>query len=142
MEKPNVLFLCTHNQARSQMAEAFLKRYGGDHFNVFSAGFEKREIHTYTKRVMKEQGLDLKGHTSKELKEVIGKSQFDIIITVCSKAEELCPTVPGVDAHLFWDIEDPDLFEGSEEEMLGKFREVRDMIEKRIKKWLKGRGVI
>lgn len=133
MKKSNVIFLCTHNQARSQMAEAFLRKYGGERFNSFSAGFEKKDIHPFTKKVMKEKGFELKNQYSKELKEFIGEKKFEFIITVCSKAEELCPTLPGVNERIFWDIEDPVAFEGEEEEKLDKFREVRDKIEEKIK---------
>ncbi|TFF99121.1 MAG: arsenate reductase ArsC [Promethearchaeota archaeon] len=137
MEKPNVIFLCTHNQARSQIAEAYLRNYGGENFNAFSAGFEKKEIHPFTKKVMKEKGIDLEKHYSKELKELMNEREFNIIVTVCSKAEELCPTLPGMESHIFWDIEDPVAFKGTEEEILNKFREVRDNLEEKIKEWLK-----
>lgn len=140
MKKPNVIFLCTHNQARSQMAEAFLRDLGGEHFNVFSAGFEKKEIHPYTRKVMKEKGFDLKDHYSKELEAFLGEKHFGIIVTVCSKAEQLCPTLPGV--RLFWEIEDPAAFEGADEEKLDKFREIRDIIEAKVKDWLKSREIL
>lgn len=136
MKKSNVIFLCTHNQARSQMAEAFLRKYGGKRFNSFSAGFEKREIHPFTKKVMKEKGFELKNQYSKELKEFLDEKDFKIIITVCSRAEELCPTLPSVNKRISWDIEDPVAFEGEEEEKLEKFREVRDIVEKKVKKWV------
>jgi arsenate reductase len=142
MKKTNVIILCTHNQARSQMAEAFLREYGGEHFNVFSAGFEKKEIHPFTKRVMKDKGYDLNGHYSKELKQFLGEKHFGIIITLCSEAEELCPTLPGVSTRLRWDIEDPTAFEGAKEEKLEKFREARDRIEEKIKEWLKDREAL
>jgi arsenate reductase len=82
---------------------------------------------------MKEKGFELKNQYSKELKEFIGEKKFEFIITVCSKAEELCPTLPGVNERIFWDIEDPVVFEGEEEKKLEKFREVRDIIEEKIK---------
>ncbi len=142
MKKPNVIFLCTHNQGRSQMAEAFLKKYGGEHFNVFSAGFEKAEIHPYTKIVMEEKGINLKNHYSKELKELFGEKDFEIIITICSKGEKLCPTLPLVSTQLFWHIEDPASFEGGKEEKLDKFREVRNIIEEKVKNWLNERELL
>lgn len=97
------------------MAEAFLKEYGGKYFKVFSAGFEKKEIHPLTKKVMKEKGFELNDHYSKELKHILSEKPFEIVITVCSKAEKLCPTLPGVKEHVFWEIEDPIAFEGEEE---------------------------
>ena len=115
-KKPNVIFLCTHNRARSQMAEAFLRKYAGQHFNVFSAGFETQDIHPFTFKVMEEVGIDLSDHYPKKLEQFIGEKHFGIVITVCKRAEELCPTFPGVSTRLFWDIEDPSAFEGTEEE--------------------------
>jgi arsenate reductase len=142
MKKPNLIFLCTHNQARSQMAEAFLKKYAGDFFNIFSAGFEKRKIHPLTIKVMEEKGFDLSKHYSKELKQFLGEKHFGIVITMCQKAEQLCPIIPGVSTRLYWEIEDPVAIDGSEEEPLEKFREIRDLIEEKIKSWLKERGIL
>ena len=137
MEKPNVLFLCSHNQARSQMAEAFLKKYASNIFNVYSAGFEPRGIHPFTKIVMEEKGYDLSDHSSKDLKEYLGAVHFEIVITVCKRAKELCPTIPGVTTRIMWNIEDPSSFNGTQEEKIDKFRQVRDILEQNIKTWLK-----
>ncbi len=142
MKKPNLIFLCTHNEARSQMAEAFLKKYVGDYFNVFSAGFEKRKIHPSTIKVMEEKGFDLSEHYSKELKRFLGEKKFEIVITMCQKAEELCPIIPRVITKLFWDIENPASFDGTKEEQIQKFREIRDLIENKIKLWLKEREIL
>lgn len=132
-----VLFLCTGNTARSQMAEAFLRRYAGDHLEAYSAGLEPAEIHPYVHRVMEEIGIDLAGQRSKHIDEYTGKLHFGYTITVCSLAEERCPSVfPGMGQRLHWAFEDPAAFEGTEEEKLEKFRTVRDQIDQRIKEWL------
>ncbi len=140
MGKTKVIFLCVGNSARSQMAEAFLRKYADDYFEVYSAGFKPRPIHPYTLMVMSELGYDLSNQHSKALSEYLGK-HFGIIITVCKKAEESCPTLPGVSTRLYWPFEDPAAFQGTEEEKLAKFREIRDQINEKIKAWLKERGI-
>lgn len=135
--KTRVLFLCTGNTARSQMAEAFLRQYAGDRFEAYSAGLDPAEIHPYVHRVMEEIGIDISGQRSKHVKEYMGKLHFGYTITVCSVAEEKCPSVfPGMGQRLHWAFDDPAAFVGSEEEKLEKFREVRDQIDERIKEWL------
>ena len=141
MKKLNVIFLCTHNQARSQIAEVFLKKYAGKKFNVYSAGFEPTNIHPYTKKVMEEKGFRLSGYYSKDLKAYLGEIHFEIVITLCKRAKNLCPIIPGVNKDIYWDIEDPAIFEGSEEEKLEKFRETRDIIEEKIKSWLREKDI-
>lgn len=131
MNKTKVLFLCSSNSARSQMAEAFLRRYGNDRFDAFSAGLEASEINLYTIKVMEEKGVKLDGQFSKNLDKYL-KDQFDFLITVCSKAEEKCPFFPGVSVRLHWPLEDPAAVEGSDEEKLAVFRKVRDQIESKI----------
>src|SRR5664280_2052023 len=97
MEKLRVLFLCTGNSARSQMAEAFLRKYAGDRFEVHSAGLEPKDLNPLTVRVMEEAGFDMSGHRSKGIGEYLGKVLFQYLITVCDDAEKNCPTVwPGV----------------------------------------------
>lgn len=141
--KAQILFLCTGNSARSQMAEAFMRKYAGDHFNVFSAGLEPKGINAYTVRVMEEAGIDMGDHRSKSIKEYLGKEAFQYLITVCSNAEQNCPTVwPGVNERLYWPFDDPAAATGSEEEVLAVFRRVRDEIEARVKAWLIGHGVL
>lgn len=134
--KPRVLFLCTHNAARSQMAEAFLREYAGDRFDVHSAGLEPTEIHPLARQVMAEKGIDLEGQRSKSLFEYYMKVHIGYLITVCSNAEAKCPIMPMVGSRLYWPIDDPAAFEGTEEERLATFREARDEIERRIKDWL------
>lgn len=137
MEKTKVLFLCTGNSARSQMAEAWLRHLAGDRFEAHSAGLEPKGINPYTVRVMAERGLDLAGHESKDLRVYLGHVHFGVLITVCDHAEENCPTsFLGVGQHLHWSLQDPAAFVGSEEETLEKFRATRDEIETRVTAWL------
>lgn len=132
-----VLFLCTGNSCRSQMAEAFLRLYGSDQFEAFSAGLQPTEINPFTYKVMAELGLDLAGQRSKGVDEFLGKELFQYLITVCDDADKNCPTVwPGVSQRLHWSFEDPAKFEGSEEERLAKFRAVRDQIQHRVQEWV------
>lgn len=131
-----VLFLCTGNSARSQMAEAFLRKYAGDRFEVHSAGLEPKGLNPLTVRVMEEVGVDMSGHRSKGVGEYLGKVLFQYLITVCDDADKNCPTTwPGVSQRLHWSFEDPAAFEGTEEEKLAKFRQVRDLIEARVREW-------
>jgi arsenate reductase len=137
MSKAKVLFLCTGNSARSQMAEAFLRKYGGERFEVYSAGLEPKGINPNTERVMEEVGINLSGQYSKHVKEYMGKVHFGYLITMCDEAEASCPTTfPGIFQRLHWPFEDPAAFIGSDEEKVAKFREVRDKIDQRIKAWL------
>lgn len=138
MEKPRVLFLCTGNSARSQMAEALLKKFAGDRFEVYSAGYDPQGINPFTLKVMAEIGDDLAGQYSKGVEEFLGKIKIDYLITVCDRAEKNCPTAfPGVRQRLFWPFADPAAVSGDDAAKLAKFREIRDQIEARIKLWLK-----
>ena len=138
MIKPIVLFLCTGNSCRSQMAEAFLRRHGSDLFEVHSAGTEPKPINPLTYRVMAEVGLDLAGHSSKRLNELSDRVKFEYLITVCDEADKNCPAgLVKTGQRMHWFFEDPAAFAGSEEERVAKFREVRDLIEKRIIAWVK-----
>ena len=140
VSKIRVLFLCVHNTARSQMAEAFLRGFAGDEFEVYSAGLEPREIDPLAVEVMRERGFDLQGHYAKPLSEFLGKVHFGYLITVCARAERECPTFPGMGTRLNWSFEDPAAFQGTEEQRLAKFREVRDGLELSIREWLVFRG--
>ena len=136
-ETKRVLFLCTSNSARSQMAEAFLREYGGERYQAFSAGLEPREIHPLTYRVMEEIGLPLLGHRSKSVDEYLTKIHFHTLVTVCDQAEKNCPAVwPGLVTRLHWSFEDPAAFVGSEDEQLAKFRQIRDQIQAKVQEWL------
>ena len=136
IRKPRILFLCTGNSARSQMAEAFMRKYGGDKFEVFSAGLEPKEIHPLAIQVMKEIGVSLDGQYSKPLTLYMGKVHFSYLITVCDNAEKQCPIFPGMGTRLHWSFEDPAAFQGTQEEKLIKFRSIRDGIEVKVKEWL------
>ena len=136
--KTRVLFLCTQNSARSQIAEAFLRKYAGDRFEAYSAGCAAGdEVHSYTVRVMDEVGIDIGDQYPKGLREYMGKMHFGYLVTVCARAEKDCPTTfPGVGFKLTWLFDDPRAADVPEEEQLDKFREVRDQIEAKIKDWL------
>ena len=134
--KTRVLFLCTGNSARSQMAEAFLRLYGGSRFEAHSAGLEPKGINPYTRRVLAEVGVDMVNQTSKDLRVYLGKMHFGYLITVCSNAEARCPIFPGVATRLHWPFDDPAAVEGTDEEKLAAFRRVRDAIGMCILAWL------
>jgi arsenate reductase len=138
MTRPKVLFLCTGNSARSQMAEAFLRVYAGDQYQAYSAGIEpKGHILPDVLTVMKERGLDLSGQRSKGVEEYLGKVHFAHVITVCGDAEENCPTVfLNMGKHEHWPFNDPAKFEGSDGERLQQVREVRDQIDQRVLQWI------
>ena len=137
MNKQRVLFLCTGNSARSQMAEALLRKYGGDIFEAHSAGLSPKGVNPLTVRAMDEVGIDISNQTSKDINIYLGKTRFQYLITLCDDADENCPTsLPGINARMHWSFEDPARQEGTEEEKLAKFREVRDLIEQKIKDWV------
>jgi arsenate reductase len=140
--KPNVLFLCTGNSSRSIMAEAILRYYAADHFNAFSAGLEPKGINPYTIRVLTEKKIDMTGQSSKDVMDYLGRLNVAYLITVCSNADERCPTVfLGMRERLHWDLEDPAALVGTDEEKLAKFRQVRDQIDELIRGWLLEHGV-
>jgi arsenate reductase len=131
-----VLFLCTHNSARSQMAEGFLRAMAGDRFEAGSAGTEKTAVNPLAIRAMAERGIDLSGHTSKLYSDKALPS-WDYLITVCDDANERCPWVPGSVRRLHWSFPDPSRATGTEEERLVVFRRVRDQIHERLTDWLR-----
>jgi arsenate reductase len=132
-----VLFLCTGNTARSQMAEAFLRKYGGNEFEVYSAGLKPSVINPYTYVVMAEAGLFLEGQRSKGVEEYLGKMLFQYVITVCDDADRNCPVLwMGVSNRLHWSFEDPAKAQGTDEQKLAKFREVRDKIHEQVVKFV------
>lgn len=142
MEKTRVLFLCTGNSARSQMAEAFLRKVAGDRFEVYSAGLEPKAINPFTIQVMQEVDIDVSGQRSKHLDEYLGKKYFQYLITVCDDADRNCPTVlEGVLTRQHWSIPDPSKATGSAEQKLIRFRQVRDLINARVKDWLAEQGI-
>src|SRR5215204_6116366 len=138
--KTRVLFLCTHNSARSQMAEGLLRELAGDRFEVASAGTEATHIRPQAVRVMDELGIDISRQQSKTLDRYLGKP-FDYVITVCDEANEACPFFPGAVERLHWSLPDPAAAGGTEEQRLEVFRSVRDRLRDHIEgELLNGRG--
>jgi arsenate reductase len=135
----SVLFLCTGNSARSQMAEALLRHHAGDTFEVHSAGLEPKGINPYTIRVMDEIGINIRNQRSKSTKEYMGRRAFTYVITVCGDADRNCPqalwATPGT-RKLHWSFDDPAAAEGTDDEKLAKFRQIRDQIDEHIRVWL------
>jgi arsenate reductase len=138
MANPNVLFLCTGNSCRSQIAESLLRQRAADRFNVYSAGTAPKPIHPLTIQVLEECGIDTSTLRSKDTSEFFGRLMPHHLIIVCASAESHCPRIfPGMVHRQFWPFEDPLAFQGREEKQLAKFREVRDQIDERIQQWLK-----
>jgi arsenate reductase len=135
--KRRVLFICIHNSARSQMAEAFLKRACGNDFEVQSAGFEPGKLNPIVVEAMQEVGIDISGNATKAVWDFVksGKT-FSYVITVCDETNaERCPIFPGVTNRLHWSFTDPSSVSGTHEEKLAKTREVRDTIKSAIDAW-------
>lgn len=119
------------------MAEGFLRKYAGGRFDVYSAGLEPKAVHPLAIRVMDEIGSDISGQESKGVDSVLGKQSFKHAIFVCEQAEENCPSIyPFALEKLSWPFEDPAVFEGNEDEVVDKFRQVRDQIDRKIQEWL------
>jgi arsenate reductase (thioredoxin) len=135
MNKRRVLFLCTHNSARSQMAEGLLRALAGDRFDVASAGTEQTAVRPLAITAMDEVGVDLRTHRSKTLDRFVGE-RWDYVITVCDSANESCPVFPGAANRLHWSFPDPSRAEGTDQEKLAVYREVRDQIAARLREWL------
>ena len=134
-QKQRVLFLCTHNSARSQMAEALLRDLAGDRFQAYSAGTEATQVRPLAIRAMAEQGIDISDQESKTLDRYLGEP-FDAVITVCDQAAEACPVFPAANKRLHWSFPDPSQAAGSEDEQLAAYRSVRDAIRSRIEREL------
>lgn len=139
MEKVRVLFVCVHNSARSQMAEAFLKQLGGDRFEVESAGFEAGTLNPLVVDSMKEIGIDISNNQTDDLFDFYKQGRmYSYVIAVCDAANaERCPIFPGMANRLNWSFEDPATFEGSYDEKLEKTRLVRDKIKVKIEDFIK-----
>ena len=129
--KQRVLFICTHNSARSQMAEGLLRHLGNDRFEVFSAGTEATFVRPMAIKAMEELGIDISHQQSKTLDRYLDQP-FDDVITVCDTAAEACPVFPGASRRRHWSFEDPSKASGSESEQLKVYRQVRDEIRSRI----------
>ena len=135
MNRERVLVLCTHNSARSQMAEGLLRALAPERFDVVSAGTEATRVHPLAVRAMDELGIDLRSHSSKTLDRFMAEP-WDYVITVCDSANERCPLFTGRTTRLHWSFEDPSAAVGTEEERLAVFRKVRDAIAGRLRGWL------
>jgi arsenate reductase (thioredoxin) len=127
-----VLFLCTHNSSRSQMAEGLLRAWAGERYEAFSAGTEATEVRPLAIRAMEELGIDIAGQSSKAVQTFDGQG-FDYAVTVCDDSKEACPYFPNAERQLHWSFEDPSAATGSDEERLAIFRRVRDQIAERIR---------
>ena len=136
MNKKRVLFICSKNSCRSQMAEAFLRKHGGKDFEAFSAGLQADVVDPMAKQVMEELGYSIEGQFSKSLDRYLN-DRFSYLITVCDKAERACPIFPGVSIREYWPIDDPARAEGSVETRLSAYRQARDEILERIRVFLK-----
>ena len=130
MSSTKILFLCVHNSARSQMAEAYMKKIGGSRFEVHSAGLEPGQLNPLAIEVMKEEGIDISGNNTKDVFEMHRKGfQFDYVITVCDKdASDRCPVFPGVHQKIHWSFPDPSALNGSPAENMAATRIIRDTI--------------
>jgi arsenate reductase len=139
MKKKQVLFVCVHNIARSQMAEAFLKSLAGDRFDVKSAGLEPGDLNPLVVAAMAEVGIDIANKKSKSVFNLYKKGeQFDYVITVCDEASaERCPVFAGASNMIRWNFTDPSRLEGSPEDKMKMVRHIRDRIKSRIEEWLK-----
>jgi arsenate reductase (thioredoxin) len=132
--KQRVLFICTHNSARSQMAEGLLRHLAGDRYEVESAGTEATHVRPLAIEAMRELGIDISGHRSKTI-ESLGNRQFDVAVTVCDSANEACPIFPGSTRRIHWSFGDPSAATGSDEDRLAVFRRVRDEIRAKIEEF-------
>lgn len=134
INKIKVLFLCVHNSARSQIAEAYLNKFGEDMFLVESAGLEAGKLNPFAVEVMKEEGIDISDNQTKDVFDFFKEGKlFEYVITVCDEASaSKCPIFPGMHKKINWSFEDPSQFTGTKEEILDKTREVRDKIKNAI----------
>ena len=135
MSRAKVLFLCTGNSARSQMAEGYLRHVAGDEFEPLSAGIEPKGLNPLAVEAMNEIGIDISGQTSKDVREFLGQA-IPYVITVCDNAKARCPIFPRTYKFLHWSLEDPAEASGSHDEKLAVFRRVRDEIAQRIQQEL------
>lgn len=129
--KKRLLFLCTGNSCRSQMAEGFLKHIGGDKFEAYSAGVNPTQVNPLSVKVMDEVGIDISGQRSKSVAE-FQNQQFDYVVTVCDNAKQTCPIFPGECEKIHWNLEDPAQAQGSEDDKIAFFRKIRDEIRQKI----------
>ena len=135
--KQTVLFLCTANSARSQIAEALLRDLAGERFEMHSAGTEPKEVHTLTRVVLAEVGIDASAQRSKHVDQFLGKAKIDHVVIVCERAQRACPSIyPFAYRVHLWPFPDPAAGGGSRSEALERFRAVRDALAARLREWL------
>jgi arsenate reductase (thioredoxin) len=141
-EKIKVLFVCVHNSARSQMAQAYLEKLASDRFSAKSAGIEPGELNPLAIEAMKEEGIDISKNETKSVFDFYKKGTlFNYVISVCDEATaEKCPIFPGHAKRLHWSLEDPASFEGTWKEKLQKTRGVRDKIKQKVEEFIKESG--
>jgi arsenate reductase len=139
MDKKRVLFVCVHNSARSQMAEAFLKKYGGDSFEVESAGLTPGALNPLAVEAMRELGIDISANKTKSVFDLYKQGRrYEYVITVCGQSQSgACPVFPGPAIRLHWDFSDPSGFTGTGEERLAQTKVVRDSIQEKVKQFIK-----
>ncbi len=139
MERERVLFVCIHNSARSQMAEAYLNHLGGDRFEAESAGLEPGRLNPLVVEVMKEDGIDISASRTKDVLDFLKAGKhYSYVITVCDEtAAERCPVFPGPGKRLHWSFPDPSAFGGPHDERLARTREIRDLIKRRIEMFVR-----
>jgi arsenate reductase len=137
-KKIGVLYVCIHNSARSQMAEAFLKKFGGGRFEVMSAGIEPGTLNPLVVESMKEVGIDISANKTKDVFEFIKRGTlFNYVITVCDETSaEKCPIFPGQAQRLHWGFPDPSALQGRDEEKLQAIRKIRDDIQAKVESWI------
>lgn len=131
MEKEKVLFICTHNAARSQMAEGLLRALRGDRYEVYSAGTDKKKVNPHAVKAMAEIGIDIGSHRSKSISE-FSRMVFDRVVTVCDHAKESCPIYPSAKRTIHKGFDDPSALIGTEEEIMVGFRDIRN----KIRNWI------
>tara|TARA_Y100000996_G_scaffold220866_1_gene173837 strand:- start:327 stop:752 length:426 start_codon:yes stop_codon:yes gene_type:complete len=139
-KKEKIIFICTGNACRSQIAEGILRSMAGDKFDVFSAGSHPTKVHPMSIKVMKEIGIDITSHTSDPISNFLNEN-IDIVVTVCSNADKACPVFPGKVERIHWRIKDPFKGWGSDRDDLDNFTRTRDDLNERIKNFLKNRLV-
>lgn len=135
--KPKVLFLCTGNSARSQMAEGYLRHVSGERFEARSAGVEPKGLNPLAVEAMREIGIDISRHKSKSVEQLLAANP-DYVVTVCDNAKQACPTFPGTFKSLHWSLPDPAAAEGSHDQKMAVFRRVRDEIVRNIEQHFLG----
>lgn len=135
--KEKILFICVHNGARSQMAEAFINHFHGDKYEAKSAGLSPGSLNPFVVEVMKEEGIDISRNQTKAVFDFVKRGElFEYVITVCSDAEsEGCPIFPGIVKRLHWPFPDPSSIQGLRADKLARIREIRDMIRAKIDEW-------